>query len=362
MAFAAWCTRRVVKRPRPLDAADALDAVLRSPELRRMLQVARPSPPPSMSTRSWPSSMQAAVQRRMHPDHARCVKEMWDDEVAARRAAPAIVGGAPGDVGGAVGRDGDHCAQGCWDASPGQRRYADGRAIIRSPRAALLSQLEVQRELERTSMRVIHQPPTTPPLPHQDQPPCADGATDAATPLDATVRAHPLSSPAAGHTCASPMKLVDDAPPSPALLAAAARSCAHMDAVRTKTEAATPAASRLATAQNIGRVHNGARRGTRPPPMTKAAVALRLAQQQRDMQAGAGGRSRVRRSPPSLGSSHQRDAEDGGITWRLDQKLARLERLAEQKVVRSRERPITHTSSDPMHAVHRRLETGELDA
>lgn len=307
--------------------------------------------------------MQTAMQRRMHPDHARCVKEMREDELAARRATPTTVGGALGDAGGAGRRDGDQCAEGCWDASPGQRRYADGRAIIRSPRAALLSQLEVQRELERTSMRVIHQPPTaTPTLPQQEQPPYADGATVAATPVDATAHTHHSSPQAAGHTRASPMKLVDDAPPSPALLAAASRSRAHMDAVHTKAEAAVPAASRLATAQNIGRVHNGARHGTRPPPMTKAAVAPRLAQQKRDMQAGAAGRSRARRSPASLARSHPRDAEDGGITWRLDQKLARLERLAEQKVVRSRERPITHTSSDPMYAVHRRLEAGELDA
>ena len=163
--------------------------------------------------------MQTAMQRRMHPDHARCVKEMREDELAARRATSTTVGGALGDAGGAGRRDGDQCAEGCWDASPGQRRYADGRAIIRSPRAALLSQLEVQRELERTSMRVIHQPPTaTPTLPQQEQPPYADGATVAATPVDATAHTHHSSPQAAGHTRASPMKLVDDAPPSPALL------------------------------------------------------------------------------------------------------------------------------------------------
>lgn len=307
MAVSMLATRRYAKRPKPLQAADALDAVLRSPQLRAMLSANRraPQPEPSdasaASTRSWPSTACAPVLRQgLHPDHAACIKDMRESELSAKLAA-------------------EH--QKPTDARSPPMRKATAqpkRAPFRSPRMALLDGLQLQQELDisrnvtRALALAMPNGQLTPPLPDDEASPMHTS--------DAKSRSLDFSS--LPLTLAAPMKLVD-APPS-SMRAAAIRSSAqltHARAAEAKERAAVEAASRVASAKTAAIRATGARRVAagssssseracqssgkrRLQPPSSPRIAVRMA---------AAGRSE---GPLSLQALHQKNLE------------GRLERLA----------------------------------
>ena len=143
-AITAICiTRRIVKRPVPMRPEDALDSVLKSKELRELIQAEKRAPPPEPSvcslgsTRSWPSTNREApellhldyedgggddvdeeasttpvhdaahaartrkdhaspvMRPNMHPDHAACLEAMACHEVTAKRFNPSTTPPTP---------------------------------------------------------------------------------------------------------------------------------------------------------------------------------------------------------------------------------------------------------------------------
>ena len=235
----------------------------------------------------------------LHPDHAACIATMRAEEMAAKHTAltafhsaaaaadcrndpsalaPALIVSIPDDDDAdragvhAVGNDGpDDCSDAGDDGRGGGGRGGGGRGgngrvgrLVRSPRAALLDDLQMRYELELTDARLLHSRLRIAQV-HAQR--AGSATNDPATPANlVAVRSppQPTHSP-----FASSMKFVDGPDeaksPSAAVRAAAARSAAQLAAAGAVASESTAMHARIASAKSAGAYMDGPRGPSRSP-------------------------------------------------------------------------------------------------